>query len=298
MATLFATRDSTASSPIEVPVSLLGLRADRADISFENITPDIVRVDVRVTNDGTLPSPGTAMHLESAPLGAFLPWQSLVTLTVPALMPRQSLVVSGTAWIPRPLALAKGKVEKITPSQFVETVLAPVEPEPAPRPTTAKTPKAARRPPITANDPMALLGRAGFHWAGNINILMRNKAVERHVAKALRVYPGKTNGAMFFVGDRKDGYRFDLTGMADEWQAELLNVTDRPSLRPNGARGVEQSKWIELRGASIFYLLLRPPQAAEFGTVQVHIQRQSDNLEAVVEFNLDSHAAGAGCYTV
>jgi hypothetical protein len=41
---------------------------------------------------------------------------------------------------------------------------------------------------------------------------MPPRAVERHLAQALRIYPGKTNAAMFFVGNRKDGYRFDLTG--------------------------------------------------------------------------------------
>src|SRR5262249_57495257 len=102
MSTLSATRERTASAPFEVPASLLGLRADRADISFENITPDLVRIDVRVTNEGRLPSPATEVYLESAPLGAFLDWQPLRALAVPALMPGQSTVISGTAWIPRP----------------------------------------------------------------------------------------------------------------------------------------------------------------------------------------------------
>src|SRR5260370_1229015 len=44
-----------------------------------------------------------------------------------------------------------------------------------------------RRPapvPVVAADPLALLGRNGYHWAGNIDVLMRGKAAERHVARA------------------------------------------------------------------------------------------------------------------
>ena len=45
-------------------------------------------------------------------------------------------------------------------------------------------------------------------------------------------------------------------------------------------------------------LRVRPPADAERGSVSVHVTRQSDGKEAVVEFSLDSRAAGAGCYTV
>ena len=60
---------------------------------------------------------------------------------------------------------------------------------------------------------------------------MRGKAVERHMARALRVYPGKTNAAMFFVGDRKDGYKFELSGDVEDWQAELVDMTRSASLK-------------------------------------------------------------------
>jgi hypothetical protein len=305
MSTLSATRERTASAPFEVPASLLGLRADRTDISFENITPDLVRIDVRVTNEGSLPSPATEVFLESAPLGAFLDWQPLRALAVPALMPGQSTVISGTAWIPRP-AEPLNNPKTVTPAQLQAAVEAPPETETAPEPETAtaaptaraRRPRVLRSPPVVAADPLAVLGRGGVYWAGNIDVLMRNKPVERHLARALRIYPGKTNAAMFFVGDRKDGYRFDLTGLASEWQAELLDMTRRPTLYPQGAAGVIQGQWLELHGRSVFYLLLRPPRGAERGEVQVHVTRQSDGMEAVVEFSLDSRAAGAGCYTV
>ena len=87
-----------------------------------------------------------------------------------------------------------------------------------------------RRPaPVVAADILSPLGRNGYHWAGNIDILMRGKEAERHMAKALRVYAGKTNAAMFYVGDRADGYRFELTGDVEDWQAELVEMTHRPT---------------------------------------------------------------------
>ncbi len=300
MATLFATRDQSSSALFQTPVSDLGLRADRTDIWFENVNADLLRVSVRVTNDGTLPSPATEVQLESAPLGAFLSWQPLLTLAVPALMPHQSTIVSGVAWLSRPVPL--GQLKSVTPAQLQAAIAAPPEAEaPAaeqPAPARTSRPRLRRVPPVAASDPFALLGRGGLHWAGNIDVLMRNKAVERHLAQALRIYPGKTNMALFFVGDRKDGYRFDLTGMDVEWQAELLDLTNRSVLHPRGAPNVPQAKWLELPGRSIFSLLLRPPSAAVEGKVQVHVQRQSDGVEAVVEFSLDSRAAGSGCYTV
>jgi hypothetical protein len=305
MSTLSATRGQAASAPVEVPVSLLGLRADRTDISFENLTPDLVRIDVRVTNEGSLPSPATEVYVESAPLGAFLGWQPLRALAVPALPPGQSTVISGTAWVSRPAA-PLGNPRSVTPAQLQAAVAAPPAAEATPEPETApaapaapkRRPRVLRSPPVVAADPLAVLGRGSVYWAGNIDVLMRNKPVERHLARALRIYPGKTNAAMFFVGDRHDGYRFGLTGLVGEWQAELLDMTRRPSLYPQGAPGVIQGQWLELRGRSVFYLLLRPPHGAERGEVQVHVTRQSDGMEAVVEFGLDSRAAGAGCYTV
>jgi hypothetical protein len=302
MATLFATRDEVSSAPVDVPVSLLGLRVDRTDISFENINAAWLRINVRVTNDGPLPVLPSEMQLESAPLGAFLPWQPLLSVPVPLLMPRQSMVISGVASVPRPALL--GQPRGVTPAQLLAALTAPAEalqdPEtgPTPRDNRARRRRLRQSSPGVAADPFALLGTGGVHWAGNIDVLMRQKAVERHLAQALRVYPGKTNLAMFFVGNRMDGYRFDLEGMADEWEAELLDMTGQASLRPNGAPGLVQGEWIELHGCSMFFLVLRPPQSAERGEVQVRVQRQSDGMEAVVEFSLDTRAAGTGCYTV
>jgi hypothetical protein len=297
VATRFQSQDRTGSTLYQEAASAAGLRADRADISFQNITPDLVRVDVHVSNDGSLWSPPTEVALQSAALGAFLTWHPLLTLTVPPLAPRTSAVVSGTAWVPQPAPVARPAEVWSMPAhllqEFAETAAREAREE-----AEREARRQQRRPaPVVAADPLALVGRNGFHWAGNIDILMRGKAAERHLARALRVYPGKTNAAMFFVGDRQDGYRFELSGDVEDWQPELLDMTHSRSMKPRKAPGIPTGEFREFTRGT-FYLLLRPPLDAERGAVSVHVTRQSDGKEAVVEFSLDCRAAGAGCYTV
>jgi hypothetical protein len=297
VATRFKAEPQTAPTLYEGAASAAGLRADSTDISFQNISPDLVRVDVRVTNDGSLWSPPTAVELQSAPLGAFLTWHPLLELTVPALAPHTSAVVSGTAWVPQPAPVAPPEQVWSMPAHLLQEAA-----ENAAREAREEAERAARRPlrrpaPVVAGDPFALVGRSGVHWAGNIDILMRGKTAERHMAQALRVYEGKTNMALFFVGDRKDGYKFELSGDVEDWRAELMDMTHSPSLRPGKAPVVPTSEFREFRRGT-FSLLLRPPKGAERGYVSVHVTRQSDGKEATVEFNLDSRAKGAGCYTV
>lgn len=297
MPTLFRSQDQTRPLGYEVAASADGLRADRTDISFQNVTPDLVRVDVHVTNDGSLWSPATEVALRSAGLGAFLPWQPLMTLAVPPLPPRTSATVSGTAWVPQPAPVAAPEECWSMPAHLLREFA-----ENAAREAREEAEREARRalrrpPPVVATDALALLGRGGTHWAGNIDILMRGKAAERHMARALRVYPGKTNAAAFYVGDRKDGYRFELSGDVEEWKAELINMSHATSMKPGMAPVVPPSEFQEFTNGT-FYLVMRPPQDAERGDVSIHVTRQSDGKEAVVEFSLDSRAAGAGCYKI
>jgi hypothetical protein len=297
MATRFQSRNLTAPVVYQGAASAAGLRADRTDISFQNLTPDLLRVDVRVTNDGELWSPPTEVALQSAPLGAFLTWQPLLTLAVPPLAPRSSAVVSGTAWIPRPASVPSATQVASMSAQvlqaFVDTATRELREE-----VEREALRRQRQPaPVVAADALALLGRGDTHWAGNIDILMRGKAAERHLARALRVHPGKTNCAWFFVGDRTDGYKFELSGDVEDWRAELVDMTGSLLLRPQTASGVVTGEFREF-SHGMFTLLLRPPKDAPRGNVSVHVTRQSDGKEAVVEFALDSRAAGAGCYTV
>jgi hypothetical protein len=297
MATSFRSRSDSTLYVYEGTASAAGLRADRTDISFENITPEVVRVDVRVTNDGSLWSPATEVAVQSAPLGAFLAWHPLMTLSVPALAPRTSAVVSGNALVAQPAPIAKPEeVWFMSPALLRE--YAENEARKAREELEREARRLLRRPaPILAGDLIATLGRGGLHWAGNIDILMRGKAAERHMARALRVYPGMVNAAMFFVGDRRDGYKFELSGDVDDWQAELADATRSRTMKVAEAPILPTNEFREFTHGS-FYLLMRPPQDAEKGTVSIHVTRQSDGKEAVVEFSLDSKAMGAGCYKI
>jgi hypothetical protein len=216
---------------------------------------------------------------------------------VPALAPRSSAVVSGSAWVPQPAPVADPEECWLTSPSLLQQIAEEVA-----REAREEAEREARRllrrpPPVLAADTFALTGRSGQHWAGNIDILMRGKQAERHLARALRVYPGRTNAAMFIVGDRQDGYKFELSGDVEDWQCELLDMSRSPSMKPGTAPAIHTSEFMEFtRGA--FYLLMRPPRDAERGEVSVFVTRQSDGKEAVVEFSLDSQAAGAGCYTV
>jgi hypothetical protein len=220
-----------------------------------------------------------------------------LTLTVPALAPHTSTVVSGSAWAPQPAPVARPEEHWSLSPRFLRAVAEEAEREAREEAEREARRRNRRSAPVVAADALALLGRQGTHWAGNIDILMRGKSAERHMAQALRVYPGKTNAAMFFVGDRQDGYKFELSGEAESWQAQLVDMTNCSSLKPGKAPDVPAAEFREF-SRGIFYLLLRPPKDAERGEVSVHVTRQSDGKEAVVEFSLDCRAAGAGCYTI
>lgn len=297
MATSFRPRTDSTLYVYEGTSSAAGLRADRTDISFQNISPEIVRVDLRVSNEGSLWSPPTEVAVQSAPLGAFLAWQPLLTLAVPALAPHSSALVSGTALVAQPAPIAKPEeVWFMSPALLQE--FAESEARRAREELEREANRLLRRQaPILAGDLLATLGRGGYHWAGNIDILMRGKEAERHMAQALRVYAGRTNAAMFFVGDRPDGYKFELSGDVEDWQCELAEATRARTMKPAEAPIVAPGEFREFTRGT-FYLLMRPPRDVERGSVSIHVTRQSDGKEAVVEFSLDCRAAGAGCYAV
>src|SRR5207253_6154558 len=83
-----------------------------------------------------------------------------------------------------------------------------------------------------APDLWDLLGRSQPYWAGNINVFVGIHPVERHLARSLRVYPGRTNLAMFIVGSpgRRDAFAFELVGLTPDWKASLYDITNQRNL--------------------------------------------------------------------
>jgi hypothetical protein len=286
-----------------------GLTVQRTDILFYDVAPGQVVVEAKVTNLGYQPTTPTFAVVRAAPLGAFVPWEPLATLPVPSLGPGESFVVRTEAGRPAPEPL--GAPSELTPLQFLMAAVARdremAEQEARKRAEEQERERAraaaARRArlPFLPPDLADLLGRGNPYWAGNIDVLVGHKSVERHMARALRVYPGQVNLAMFMVGgNQPDAYRFHLVGTGEDWKATLFDGHGQQTLLPDVARQapLAEGQWIDWPGRRYMTLALMPPQECGLGTVEVHVRRRSDDQEAIVEFGLSPDALGPGCYAV
>src|SRR5262249_41014571 len=124
--------------------------------------------------------------------------------------------------------------------------------------------------------------------------------VERHLAQALRIYPGRLNLAMFVVGCGPDAYAFALGGSGAAWDARLYDMSESSSLLPMGQRDqpIALDNWIKVGSQRLMMLALQPPAHCGTGTVEVQVTQRSTKQVALVEFSLDPDAAGPGCYVV
>jgi len=203
-----------------------------------------------------------------------------------------------------------GDFDRVPPMTVLKALSA-VPDEPSPKPSAGVSAllnlmrgrandSATAKSPFLPADLWDLFGRAQPHWAGNINVFVGGRAVERHVAKALRIYSGLTNLAMFVVGGtgKRDAYMFDLVGLASDWVAALHDVTGSKTLVVRSSdRPVQEKQWVEaVSGMMLVMLAVRPPMICEEGKLQVHVTRRSCRKTAKVEFDLDPTAQGAGCY--
>ena len=319
------------SSLLERPVSARPFSADRflserfsadlvvqrTDINFSNIAPGRVRISIKVTNCGKTRSQPTPMLLQAAPLGTFLPWSNLTALLVPSIEPGESIEVATEVSTPPTKPL--GEFSRVPPQKLLTAIGSEDEPEPRLYQQSARQPqqqivtawrdffgrlfgkKSNEQPlPTLPDDPHELLMRPNIHWAGNINILIGQQAVERHLAQSLRIYPGRTNLALFFVGHGRDEYQFELTGSGAAWEAVLFGCNSLPNFVAARSVGqpIPRSKWVPLDGRHMILLALCPPASCAAGSVNIHVRQRSTNRDAIVEFSLDPNAAGAGCYTV
>jgi hypothetical protein len=285
------------------------LLVEPTGISFHDLPGDIVRIQVTVSNVGSERSLPTTMRLESAPLGAFVPWKPLAKLLVPALEPGESRDLSTDAKRPRPAPL--GNFNRVPPKTLLTAVNSPDQPSPQPVAVTAllnflrrgqgDAPTSTAKPSL-APDLWDLVGQGQTYWAGNINVFVGNRAVERHLAKALRIYPGRTNIAMFVTGSpgRRDAFSFELVGLSPDWKAALYDVTNRRTLVVDPLAPlddcIEESHWVESNEGLLVVLATQPPADCAAGNLEVHVTCRESRKTAVVEFNLDPAAQGSGCY--
>jgi hypothetical protein len=283
MTAILSRNDAHRALELEAPTRL---HVRREDIAFTTLPDGRVAISVRVENRGPGRSRQTVAMLQAAPLGAFVPWRPLTAVAVPALEAGETAVLQAQARRPRPAVL--GDASRVPP-QGLLTALADDD----------ERARAQPGQPVLPVDLLDLLGRGGAHWAGNLNIFIGGRAVERHMAQALRVYPGRVNLAMFIVGSGRDAYAFDLRGPAAEWDAALYSMNGGVSLTDlRAASAVARGQWVEVARQSMMMLALQPPRGCPAGSVEVHVAQRSTGQEAVVEFSLDPAAAGPGCYTL
>jgi len=292
------------------------LHVERADITFANVTPERVGIAITVRNHGDECTEPALATLMAAPLGAFVPWRPLALVPVPALEPGESFVMRTEAIRAAPAPL--GPPDRVPPKRLL-TALGSEEDQPAQAPAsgiwarrnlarvlTRQGQSGPMDKPLTLGtgqlpaDLLELLGRTNQHWAGNLNLFIGSKPVERHLAQALRVYPGRVNIAMFIVGSGPDAYAFHLDGEGANWEAALYNGASLRSLALDRDRtpAIALDKWVEVSGHGLMLLALCPPEGCSQQTLEVHVKQRSTGQTAVVEFSLDPKAAGPGCYVV
>lgn len=287
------------------------LRLDRTGIRFYDLDQDRVRIVLTMHNDGEQCSSPTIIRVESAPFGAFVTWKPLTQILVPALQPGESRELSTEVVRPRPVSL--GDFDRVPPRTLLTAIGSADQSLPADTFPGALLQWIGRKQSrhsateqvgvngLLAPDLWDWVGRGQPHWAGNINVFVGRQPVERHHAKALRVYPGRTNLAMFVVGSpgSSDAFAFELVGLAPDWKACLHDVRNNRALVVGDTDApIEEAQWVQSNGLMMVLLATRPPANCSAGTLQVQVTRRGSEKVAIVEFDLDPNAQGPGCYSV
>lgn len=264
------------------------LQVATGDIEFWNAAPGEVVIEFTVRNHGEAGSEPTTARVQAAPLGAFVAWRELDDVVVPALDPGEEVTLRMRAVDETPPPLAT-QPQRLTSNALLTALDL--------RDRRDRGEVTPRMPTILPLDPLRLLGRGSVYWAGNLNIFIGGKATERHTARALRVYPGRTNMAMFIVGQGPDTYSFSLEGAAAAWKTKLYNSMF-PFARPGNQPPIELGRWVQFNGPAVLLMAMMPPADCREGAVEIHVTQKSTGRNAVVEFSLDARAQGPGCYVV
>jgi len=146
------------------------------------------------------------------------------------------------------------------------------------------------------------------HWVGNINVLIGNVDVERHVARAFRIYPGRANRGVFFLGDKAgESYSFGMKGSGEAWPTKLIRIGCSQNYLGFGqfaggldcpGKQIQPGDWLRLDPVGLIGVEICPPEDATEGGLDIEVCRKSDNRKAVVEFDFSETALGSGCHVV
>jgi hypothetical protein len=282
----FVSDDAVAANDAHAGEDLARLIVRRRAIEFTDVSPGRVEIKITVTNTGRYRSPGTTAVIQAAALGAFVDWRPLAVLPVPVLEAGESAILRTQAKrvIPKPM----GSIDRLPPGRLLTAL------------GFDDRGRQTRNSDELPLSPLDLLTGPSIHWAGNLNVFVGGKNVERHMAKALRIVPERVNVAMFIVGGRPDSYRFDLVGLRPDWDTAIIDPMKAGSLARGfkGGTAIEPGTWLSLRSHALLFLALRPPSDCREGDVEVHVTQRSTRNTAVVEFSFDARAVGPGCYVV
>ncbi len=163
---------------------------------------------------------------------------------------------------------------------------------------------------LSAMDPSRAAGRLNRHWAGNINVHLSGRAVERHQGRDLRCYPGYSNWALFNLGSRKgEEYRITFEGCGADWDPRVFHLPNAPGEMAAMAEMMRMSSEhlgegvasggtvVTPTGSAWMTAAVSPPRDATVGKLDIGILELSSGRETTVEFGLNANAPGCGLYT-
>ena len=313
-----SSRDESTDRPERARgAALLDVR--REDIRFGDLGPGLVWLEVEVHNRGGSASVPTPMQVRVAPFGAFVASEPLEVLAVPSISPGTSMTLRaayrvrpdgglakrGGLWPSarwgdvsrhRDLAWDRPQAETFGPNWSRDLALDPsrgrghdTAEEGAGADLILRA--TARNRALGAvvkrlRELVKVAPEASLSWAGNFDVHIGSTEAERHIMRAIRLTPGKSNVAMFVVGERPEDFVFDLQGEATAWDAALLRDGSELSLgSPHTLPG----------GAPVF-LRVTPPAGTTEGLLAVGVTRQATGKRALVEFGFGTGTIPPGCF--
>ena len=323
-----------------------GLAVEREDICFYNVAADRLRIEVKVQNRSDTASNPEPMMLQFAAFGAFVPWTPLQLLQVPRIRPGGSTLVStevvicedGTLLAEDGGAYSEDRKryqaalrtiqddEQLKTMSVWQVVARKVRKQFAENRGIGHGPRDTSLAEVEGLFEPTDMPRADLHqgrsvyWVGNINVLMGDIDVERHEARAFRIYPGKINRSWFFLGGHsRCSTSFEILGAGEGWSTRLYDTPDYFSLSTRGRKELERfreglelasfpgeliepGKWARLGMHPVIAVEICPPADATSSTLAIQVLQRSPCGEkvrkAVVEFDFSELAVGPGCHTV
>jgi hypothetical protein len=260
-----------------------GMTVERGDIMFGDVSPGKVLITVTVRNQGRVTSPPSPMFVQAAPLGAFVPWRPLAELRVPPIEPGRQRTVSFVAERSRHEPLGDPGV--VEPARFLRA---------ATRGSMMRRYRNASRVRLHGRLPvdlLELLQLGSIFWAGNINVFLGGREVERHFARQLCLNPSQPSLADFILGAGPDSYRFHVERKPQELEVALFDVTSQRRLGIDLSRSerVPEESWWHVPGTRVLFLTVDSTEESEVA-VEIHVDQKSTGKSAVIELGFEASA--------